>query len=146
MARCARQCVTLLEALTLAKILHLIGDVILLGVSAHGRAEKVIQNGAGAEAEWRGATLVGIAVTLGANFNLTIAWQLAWACHRCRRHGCGMALVEGHVVAPGPMAALARHPQDEALRLVLVTSTGRVVKPSIVALQAARRCLTSEVA
>src|SRR5262249_43352712 len=118
--------VALLEALALTQILHLVSHMIVLRVFGRDRAEVSLQRLPGSVAEGRTAGLDGIAVALGANFQLPLACQKIGANDRRAFVGARMSLVIGDVLLTGTVAALAGNAKNEVVAFVLVARAGLV--------------------
>src|SRR5436190_1329337 len=105
--------VRLLVALALPQVLALVGHVVLLGVLRLSEPVILVERLARPVRQGRAAGLGVVSVALGADFHKPLARQ-----RRRVEDGAGgsrfrVSLVELDVLLARPVAALARHPEDE---------------------------------
>jgi hypothetical protein len=137
--------VALLEALTLAHGLRLVGHVIFLRVPADGRPVVLVQRLPRSVGERAVARLGGVAVALGADVGQPVAGERSGVDDR-RGRTAGVDPVVLYVLPAGAVTPFAPDAVDEAVGAVPVRGAGGVLAPADVALQAARRHLAGEVA
>jgi len=137
MAGDAGERIALLETLALPHVFHLVRDMVILKIAVLMHPEMVLHLVARPKAEHLVAAIDGAGVALPAHVDKPVARQLGGRHDLLADGRSGMRPMVLHMFLPWSVAPLASDAQEKALGPIGAVRTLAMLKPGVVALQAA---------